>query len=630
MTLGGIAPDQVITRMRGLRMGQMDTATRPWLRVMAPAGIFLAALGTFFPALYGGFIWDDTVYLLSQPEARAINWASLRWAFSLDAAVAGHYHPLTWLSWMVDFALAGGPDPFVFHLTNLILHGAHCVLVWLLFRALFQAAGYQVADGAIFLAVLLYAVHPLRVESVAWITERRDLLCGVFYAATLWAYLQTGKAGSSRRWMIITLVLFVACGLSKAWVVSLLPVMWIIDALLLRRIAPLHDVSAHLAWLVVRAPMLLATIVFLVAGLLAAHRSGAMVGLEDLGPVVRLKPIWPVSIAPYYGWAAFEVGGSEVVAGSIGLAVVWLLALSLARRAGWVVALLLAYTAIIMPVLGLAQSGPQLVADRYTYIAILPFHCVLAALIGRFWPRPQRWISVLSFGAMLAIAVVLAHGAWRLNDVFRDDMAFWSRAVEISPGDVTARHNRAKLAWALGRHELAIADLRAADQTNPKSGASLATLVELYLVRGEIEQARALLIEARERGLPESLQLLWRSRIASAEGDTDAAHDALRGAAELEPGDPALWLALARSFGSRGDRTGALVTLDRALEKSPQDPDLRLERAVHLAASGRSAEALDEIHRALVLAPRDWISRSQALAWQAQIQAGLRATTPEQ
>lgn len=604
--------------------------------LLAASALVAAALATFHPSLDGDFIWDDRAYLLSQPEVRQISWSSLVWAFSLDAAVAGHYHPLTWLSWMLDFAIAGGPNPRVFHATNLALHALHGVLLFCLFRSLLRRMGLNTPDWIIVAALLPYLVHPLRVESVAWITERRDLLSGVLYAATLLFYVSTSELGYLRRRMLLTSLLFLACGLSKAWAVSLLPVMWVIDRYALGHLPPLNNWGAQRDWLHARWLLCVGTVVFVVAGLVAAGRSGAMVGLAEISAMDRLqhaafawwyypiKSLWPMPVAPYYGWAGFATGTVSAWSAVASLVMVWALAVRIRVLHPWLLALLLAYTAIILPVLGLVQSGPQLVADRYTYIAMVPFHFVLAAFLTTLLAqRRHAAIAVMSGGIALASGV-LALLAFQLNDVFKSEMAFWTRVIEVSPDDVTARHNRAKLAWRSGFSALAVADLRAAVHSSPDSAPALMTLVDAHLALGQLDDAEVLAAEAISRGL--SVQgYMVQAKVARARGNGPAEVSALRQAVELAPTDASILLELSRALAATGAPGESLGLLERASLQLPHDPDLRAEMAVQLAAVGRAEEALGQLDAALAMAPREWALRGQAEAWRAQIAASLRA-----
>src|SRR5262249_20613828 len=162
------------------------------LRYSLPVLIIALTFIFFLPSLYNGFVdWDDVKLLLENFQYRALDWSNLRWMFG--TFYMGHYQPLTWLTYALDYFL-WGLDPFGYHLANLLLHSINALLFYFLaLRLLALSVGAEASSrlrlGA-FLAALLFALHPLRVESVAWITERRDVLSGLFFFAALLCYLK--------------------------------------------------------------------------------------------------------------------------------------------------------------------------------------------------------------------------------------------------------------------------------------------------------------------------------------------------------------------------------------------------------------------------------------------------------
>src|SRR6266849_2594535 len=211
--------------------------TRPG-RLLLPLLVFLITGTVFLPALRGDFLnWDDSVNFVANPYYRGLGWAQIKWM--LTATLMGHYIPVTWLSLGLNYAL-GGMNPWGYHLGNLILHAANATLVYLIARRLLAAArgggsqsghatGPVVGAGAF--AALVFGVHPLRVESVAWITERRDVLCGLFFLLAILAWLRAIErpGGPDRRWQLLSLAAFLASLLSKAASMPLPVVLVLLD-----------------------------------------------------------------------------------------------------------------------------------------------------------------------------------------------------------------------------------------------------------------------------------------------------------------------------------------------------------------------------------------------------------------
>ena len=190
-----------------------------WLRVLLPLAVAVVTFVAFWPALDNGFVnWDDDVLLLENHRWRGLGRPQLEWMFT--SGTLGHYHPLTWLSYALDYRLWGGLDPRGFHLTSLVFHALNAVLVYMLALGLLRMAkpdrvraGPVARHVGAALAGLLFAVHPLRVESVVWVTERRDVLSVFFLIPCLLCYLRYATARRrAARWYVASLVLLLLLG----------------------------------------------------------------------------------------------------------------------------------------------------------------------------------------------------------------------------------------------------------------------------------------------------------------------------------------------------------------------------------------------------------------------------------
>src|SRR5262249_30915307 len=212
---------------------------REWVLALVPSAV---ALAVFLPILGNGFVnWDDEANLLGNPHYRGLGWSQLRWMFT--TAHLGHYIPVTWLSFALDY-LVWGLNPVGYHLTSALLHAVNALLVYRLAAALLTAADgdtgtwWDIRAGAI-TAALVFALHPQRVESVAWATERRDPIMGLFALLTMLAYLRAARAGTSgrldRRWYWASVGLFALALLSKSLVIGLPLVLFVLDCYPLRR-----------------------------------------------------------------------------------------------------------------------------------------------------------------------------------------------------------------------------------------------------------------------------------------------------------------------------------------------------------------------------------------------------------
>jgi hypothetical protein len=213
------------------------------MRRLLPLVIAVLSVVAFLPALDGEFLtWDDDVNFLANESYRGLGWPQIRWAFG--SVRMGHYVPLTWLSFSVNY-VTGGMNPWGYHLLNLILHAMNAVTFYFVARRLIAAArdggrqdghGHTTAAWGAGVAALVFALHPLRVESVAWITERRDVLSGFFFLTAVLAYLKSVEPGSHirRSSLVCSMLLFAGGLLSKASVMVLPAVLVLLDVYSLR------------------------------------------------------------------------------------------------------------------------------------------------------------------------------------------------------------------------------------------------------------------------------------------------------------------------------------------------------------------------------------------------------------
>ncbi len=427
--------------------------------------VFLASAATFWPATSQSFIAldDDYNFLVPQTELwRGLSLDNLAWMWT--TSWLGHWQPLSWMSLALDYKIAGGLDPGgtvqrvdlfphlagQIHTTNILLHAGGAVMLFFVARRILAASmfGSQRAwsstlDACAFAATLVYAVHPLRVESVAWATERRDVQSGFFLVATLLCYLKRWDGGDVR-WTFTALLCYALSLTSKAWGMTFPAVLIAIDVFPLARrdfaklalekwsYALLAAVCGGMAWW-------------------AQRESAAVVPWSEHGLVQRFaqccyglcfyvwKTIWPTNLSPIYILESnLDPTRSIYVASMIVVAIVAVACFALRRRAVGIVTALFCYATIVSPVLGVLQSGAQKVADRYTYLSCIPF----ALLYGAFALRASRVRAWAAFAAWIPLPV-LAVLAWNQTHLWADSETFFRRAVEVEPDNYMAQHDLA-------------------------------------------------------------------------------------------------------------------------------------------------------------------------------------------
>ena len=385
-------------------------------RCLIYAGLALATLAVYLPAVYHGFVeYDDQQYVTDNPRVQAgLTWNGLVWAFGFHA---GNWHPLAWLSHMLDCqfygAKAGGH-----HLTSVLLHVASTLLLFSVLNRMTQAMWRSAAVAA------LFAWHPLHVESVAWVAERKDVLCAFFWMLTLWCYarraaccvLREKTAGASRitfhasLFYWLTLLCFALALMSKPMAVTLPFVLLLLDFWPLKRFT-IYDLRFTIFRVVVeKIPFLVLSVVACVLTL----RAQQIAIVSTAGLTVSQRIAHTLAAYNYYFWAVLfphnlavyypyviNIDAGTIVFSVVVIALVTLVALKNFRQRPWPLVGWLWFLGTLVPVIGLVQVGDQAWADRYTY---LPLIGLFVALV---WTAVEVVKNKIILGA-LAAAVGLA------------------------------------------------------------------------------------------------------------------------------------------------------------------------------------------------------------------------------
>ncbi len=446
----------------------------PWLAALALAGLVALAYG----AVGGlGFVnFDDPRYVFQNPHVqRGLTFEGVAWAFT--AFHAGNWHPLTWLSHMLDVELFG-LDPGRHHLVNAVLHGAATLL---LFGFLRGATGRTWPSA---LAAALFAVHPLHVESVAWISERKDVLGAIFWILATWAYIGYVRRPGVGRSAAVAAA-FVLGLMSKPMVVTLPAVLLLLDLWPLGRISPAAPFRPQvLALLREKAPLFALSLASGAVTLLAQSRGGSVASAPMLPPAARIgnaflststylgKTLWPARLAAVYPHPGLGAGGVPAwPAAASALLVAALTALVLWQRrrrpvlaVGW-----LWYLVTLLPVIGLVQVGLQGMADRYTYLPLVGIFVALAWLAAEVAEasRPRR-VAVAS--ACVGLVLACAAASRRQVETWRDSFTLFGHALEVTEDNWLALRNLGVAQQDAGRHAEAIASLEQSLRLMPHDG----------------------------------------------------------------------------------------------------------------------------------------------------------------
>jgi tetratricopeptide (TPR) repeat protein len=516
------------------------TRARPaWAALAAAACAFLVYLPSF---AHGWVALDDPMFLLDQTGWRGLLPANIAWDFT--AGVGGVYQPLAWLTYGLDHAL-WGMDARGYHLQSALWHALAAGLFFFVARRVLAAGAPRrpgepewPLDASALAAALFFGLHPLRVESVAWASERRDVVCGALFIASVLSYLRAREPGLPARSIAPSLVLFLLALLAKGMAVTLPLVLLILDAYPLRR----ADRSAALRE---KLPFFALSAAFALGGMSIQHRlrwSYAQHGLAARMAQTAYalffyarKTVWPVGLLPMYELRPpldpFEP--RFVVAAVAVIATVWL-CWRLRRERPWAATAFAVYAVMLAPVCGFFQFGPQLVADRYSYLACLPFALLAGAALRR-----APFVAMGSV-VVLSVAAVAQQAHWK------DSGALWDRVLAGDPGSGIAQAGAGRVAVDAGRLDDAEHHFRAALAAFPLCAEDQDRLAAV-IAGAAVDPAE----EARLRASVETQPVCRNARanlgaVLAQRGDLLQAERVLKIIAKVAPDDQGAALNLAR------------------------------------------------------------------------------------
>ncbi len=615
-----------------------DSAATPRPMTMIWLSVALVALtfAVFAPVRHFSFVsWDDPGYVTENPVvSRGLTPAGVAWAFTSP----GHFywHPLTWLSHMTDVRIFG-MQAGAHHVVNLVLHAAGALLLFWLLRRMTGKTGRSLFVAA------LFAVHPLHVESVAWIAERKDVLSGVWWMVSLWAYLEyVRKPGRARyAWLVV----FFALGLmSKPTVVTLPVVLLLLDVWPLGRVrlAAIENPSAATEGAAVRRaarrtafyekiPLFALSVAGSAVTTVTQVYVGSVQSLETVPVGERLSnavvstisyigmALWPVRLAAFYPFRS--IAGWRALCCLLILAGVSYATLRLRRRRPYLMVGWFWYLVTLLPMIGLMQVGSQSMADRFTYVPLI------GLLIAFAWGAGDLLASLgvhrVAVGAMALAVVAVCAGAARAQvGYWRDSETLWQRAVDVVPNNDLAHANLGLVLAAADRSDEALAHFSDAlliiETPDVRTGTGRGTPPPEYaaLLHNEIGHLLGRQGRWREAILHFGEVVRLRPDFAdghyalgqalSLEGRLDEAIRESREAIRLEPGRAEFHGDFASVLYRAGDWAGAIAQLQEAVRLNGTHRSAakwHYNLGAMLNENGRTADAFRELELALALNP---------------------------
>jgi Tfp pilus assembly protein PilF len=533
----------------------------------------------------------------------------------------GHYVPLTWMTLGLDYVL-WGMNPFGYHLQNVVLHAVNAILVYFVAARVLALAGvvsrHDARDAVVpsVVAALVFAIHPLRVESVAWITERRDMLSLLWYLASVLCYLRFASATPARwRWYIGSVSLFVAALLSKATSVTLPAALLVLNVYPLRRLGGTSEywsAAARRVWLEL-VPFALLACAAAGVSIVALHPPAQLgvpakiaVSAYSLG-FYLWKTVVPTGLAPLYempkrvdAWEA-RYAISYVVVVAISVAA-WLVR----RRLPGVTAAWLAFLVVMLPMLGVVQNGPQIVADRYTYHAAP----ILGLLAGGAWARWRGATDWVRVAVPACALVVLAAVTWRQTGYWQDSERLWARVLSVDSASSIAQIAMGDLLIAQGRAAGAAEHYARGVELDPTYAEGHNNLGVALARDGRLGEAishykAAIALDSAYADAYNN----WGIAL-SRQGDQAAAMERYARAIALDPRNADAQVNYGNALLRTGRPTDAIERYEVADRVRPRHADTHLNWGVALAQLGRMSDAAQQFRLALELDPENVDART--------------------
>ena len=471
--------------------------------------LVLLTLAVYTPVLRHGFInYDDDRYVTGNPQVQeGLRWGTVRWAFTTFAQA--NWHPLTWISHALDcqfFHL----NPLGHHLTNLLLHSLNVLLLFLILR------WFTGLTGRSFLVAALFAVHPLNVESVAWVAERKSVLSMLFFLLTLAAYGWYVRKPGAARYLLVG-CLFAAGLMSKPMVITLPFVLFLLDYWPLgrMRLSPEGESQSHLLdrdvpfttkteslgeLCIEKVPLLLLSVASAIITMIVQRAGGAVVSMNRTSLLLRIenaivsyglyltKMVWPSHLAVLYPYP------HAVPPWKVGVAAVLLLGISWAvlsyRASRYLLVGWFWYLGTMVPMIGLVQVGNQARADRYTYLPLIGLFIVLVWGLADWAKSRQmesKYLAAAGFGVLAALC-----WATRIQlSYWQDDFTLWTHTLTVAPGNFVAENNLGLALIREGERDEAVTHFRAASILAPGDATSQLNLGIYAQEQGDVKQAIA-------------------------------------------------------------------------------------------------------------------------------------------
>ena len=543
---------------------------------------FVTAVVFYQVYTYDFVNFDDAEYVYKNPNIQAgMTLEAIKWAFTTSRTA--NWHPLTWLSHILDWQLFGH-NSAGHHITNLIFHIANTLLLFIVLKQMTGAIWPSAFVAA------LFALHPLHVESVAWVSERKDVLSTFFWLLTMWAYVRFVRRPKITGYLLV--VLFLALGLmAKPMLVTLPFVLLLLDYWPLDRFGPKRGKAGTkyslLHLLIEKIPLFAMVLASCIVTYIVQQKGGAMSEGENYSFPIRLanasisylqyinKMIWPARLAMFYPHPGRNVSFLYTIISAVLLLAVTILILRFAKGRRYLVTGWFWYLGTLVPVIGFIQVGGQAMADRYSYITLTGLFIIIAwglpELLGK-WPHRKvvLWMASLLVLSALAICAHIQQRYWK------NTITLCEHALKVTDNNYKAHFCIADMFLEQGRIEEAIRHNTETLRIKPNYTRALSSLGVALHRAGRIDEA-----------------MYYYKR-----------------ALEINPGFAPAYANLGCVLAAKGKFAEAISFCNKALQIAPDLIEARLNLGFALTNSGRFAEAVEEYEKILLIQPRNAVAHN--------------------
>ena len=557
--------------------------------------------------------WDDDGYFLDHPQVRqGLTWDNVLWAFSSFSMA--NWHPLSWLSMMADVSLfglwAGGH-----HLTGVAWHAVNTLLLYHVLVSLFGDRSRA------FLVALLFAIHPLHVESVAWASERKDLVCAFFVFASLRAWQHYAAAPGIARYLLVAVCLAAAL-MAKPMAVSVPLLLLFLDYW------PLRRATRYGFWFLIaeKIPLGLLSIASAAITLLAQAEGGATRSLEQIGAFDRARDVI-VGYATYlaktfvptdlsFFYVRYPVGTGAFIASVLLLAGLAALGRSLSRHTPMFTLGLLWFLVTLLPVIGIVPVGDQAWANRYSYLPLIGIFMAVVWLLPIPGPRPKTLWQRTLLGAWLIAVPGLMVAAMTETHHWRSSEALFTRALQVNPDNHVAHAQLAEVYVGHGQSVMALeattAALRSAPDGSPIRAAALVTRSKALMFLQRYDEAQEVLGEAAAIQPGHAVVHYNLGTLALLRKEYDGALQHLQKAVALKPDYSEAHSNRGIALLYLGDTAAAREAQELAIRLDPDNDDARYNLASVLLRLGRARAARDALEALANRSPNHLPARLKA------------------